>query len=244
MLSNISISSYQDTKSFIHKLNSIEKLLSLVLFIILSLQTNSIYYHIVYFILLLIFILISKVPFRSFLLSLRSVFYLLIFLFLINFILNMDLITNIVNILRIIEIVLFSSLITLTTKDSEMLEGIIFLLKPLKLFKVNINILGQLFSLTLKFIPCIIDCINKIILSLKAKGINFRKKKLLILRTIIIPTFYLTIKKADDLALSLEARKYNMNKHKKVSTNKWRIIDSLIISVLVILIIEVIICDI
>ena len=97
--------------------------------------------------------------------------------------------------------------------------------------------------MTIKFIPCIIDCINKIILTLRSRGVNLKKNKILILRTIIIPTFNLTLKRADDLALSMEVRQYKMNQKKK-KTKKWKFIDYLIIIILIILLTEVVICDI
>lgn len=243
MLNNISLSRYQSTNSFLHKLNPLQKLLSLVLLIIIIFITNNFYIHLEYILLLLILIAISKVPFMEYLYSLRTMLYLFIGVFLINVLLGVKVENNIISLLKIIDTVLASSLITLTTKEKDMINAITYLLYPLKLFKINIFLLAQIFNLTLKFIPCIIDCINKIILTLKARGVNFRKNRLLILKTIIIPTFNLTIQKADDLALSMEARLYNINK-KKLKINRWHLSDTLILLVFITLFIEVIICDI
>lgn len=243
MLNNINLSRYQNTNSFLHKLNPLEKLISLILFVILSVLTNNLYFHLTYLLIINILIIISKVSFKEYIYSLRAMLYLILGIFIINMLLKVELENNIVSILKIIETVFASTVITLTTKENDMINALMYLLYPLKIFKINISFLALIFNMTLKFIPCIIDSINKIILVLKARGINFKKNRILILKTIIIPTFNLTLKRADDLALSMEVRQYSINK-KVGKLKRWRFIDSLIILVLIFLIIEVSICDI
>lgn len=243
MLNNITLSRYQDTNSFLHKLNPLQKLISLILFIILSIITNNLYLHLNYLLIIILLIVISKVSFKEYLYSLRTMLYLILGIFLINILLKVELEDNIISLLKIIETILASTLITLTTKENDTINALIYLLYPLKIFKINIYVLAGIFSMTLKFIPCIIDSINKIILTLKARGVNFKKNRILILKTIIIPTFNLTLKRADDLALSMEVRQYNINK-KITKLKKWKLIDIIIVIILIIQIIEVTICDI
>lgn len=243
MLNNIVLSRYQNTNSFLHKLNALEKIITLCLFIAIILLTNDVIMHIEYVIVLVSLIIISKVSFKEYLYSLRTMLYLFIGIFLINLLLNVSMETNITSLLKILETILVSSLVTLTTKENSMINSLVTLFYPLKIFKINTLLIAQIFNLTLKFIPCIIDCINKIIFSLKARGVNFKKNKLLILRKIILPTFNLTLTKADALALSMEARMYNIN-NKKREITKWHLLDSLIIIYFITLLVEVIICDI
>ncbi len=243
MLNNITLSRYQDTNSFLHKLNPLQKLISLILFIILSMITNNLYLHLNYLLIIILLIVISKISFKEYLYSLRTMLYLILGIFLINILLKVELEDNIISLLKIIETILASTLITLTTKENDTINALIYLLYPLKIFKINIYVLAGIFSMTLKFIPCIIDSINKIILTLKARGVNFKKNRILILKTIIIPTFNLTLKRADDLALSMEVRQYNINK-KITKLKKWKLIDIIIVIILIIQIIEVTICDI
>ena len=243
MLNNITLSRYQDTNSFLHKLNPLQKLISLILFIILSIITNNLYLHLNYLLIIILLIVISKVSFKEYLYSLRTMLYLILGIFLINILLKVELEDNIISLLKIIETILASTLITLTTKENDTINALIYLLYPLKIFKINIYVLAGIFSMTLKFIPCIIDSINKIILTLKARGVNFKKNRILILKTIIIPTFNLTLKRADDLALSMEVRQYNINK-KITKLKKWKLIDIIIVIILIIQIIEVTICGI
>ena len=243
MLNNINLSRYQNTHSFLHKLNPLQKLISLILFIILSILTNNIYMHLMYLLIIILLINISKVSFKEYLYSLRTILYLILGVFLINMLLGINIIDSCICLLKIIETVFAATLVTLTTKENDMINALIHLFYPLKLFKINIFVLSQIFNMTLKFIPCVIDSINKIILTLKSRGVNFNKNRILILRTIIIPTFNLTLKRADDLALSLEIRQYNINKKPK-KLKKWKIIDTIIMVILFTLISEVIICDI
>lgn len=243
MLNNISLSRYQNTDSFLHKLNPLQKLISLILCIVIILITSNLFMHSLYVLISILLIIMSKVFFREYVYSLRTMLYLFIGIFLINVLVGVSIENNIINLLKILEVVIFSTLVTLTTQENDVVNAITKILFPLRLFKINTYSIALIFNMTLKFIPCIIDCINKIILTLRSRGVNFRKNRVLILRTIIIPTFNLTLKRADDLALSMEVRQYKINQKPK-TIKKWKIIDSIIISILIILLIEVIACDI
>lgn len=239
MLNNISLNNYVDRKTFIYKLNTICKLISLFLFLLITLNTENIYIHISYLIYLFFLILISKILIKDYLKSIKHVLYLLIGIFIINIIFQTTFLENAINIFKIIEIVIYTSIITMTTSESEMINGISTILKPLKIFKININKLAFIFTFTIRFIPIIIDQINIILKTLLSRGINTKKNKLIILKSIIIPTFNLSIKKADNLADSMEVRMYDINNEKTNYTyNKWSIKDTLImiiyISILII----------
>lgn len=245
MLNNISLSGYIDRKTFIHKLNAINKLLSLFIFLVITLITISIYIHISYLLYLFLLIVISKIPLREYLKSIRYILYLLIGLFLINLIFKTPLLDNIINILKVIEIVVYTSIITMTTSETEMIKGISTLLKPLKIFKINTFKLAFIFTFTIRFIPVIIDQVNIILKKLLSKGINIKRNKILVLKSIIIPTFNLSIKKADNLSDSMEVRMYDINNNKiNYIHNKWGIKDTIILLFYILILIGVIICDI
>jgi|GEM_PF-7040386 len=229
MLNNIKLNRFVNRKTFIHSLNALDKLLTLFMFAFISLITKSIYIHILLMCFLILLIGLCKISIKEYFKALKYFLYLLIGIFLINLLFNINIIENITSLLKIIELVIYTSIITMTTKENEIMYSIDTLLKPFDIFKKNK--VGLIFSLTLKFIPVVIDQINSIIKNLLSKGINIKKNKMLVLKSIIVPSLKSSIKKADNLAESLEVRLYNAEEFKYNNIyNKWRLRDSIIIT--------------
>lgn len=232
MLNNIEISKYTNTNSYIHKLNTLNKILTLILFLIITMFITNIYIHLVIIIYLFILLLISKIDIKKYLSSLKTTLYFLSAIFFINLLFKMNIITNIVNIFKILEMIIYSSLLTLTTSSSELIMGLNKLLSPLKIFKIKINEISYVLMLALKFIPLIIDQMNIIIKTLLSKGISLKtsKHKILILKSIIIPTINSSLRKADLLADTLILKSYDIDKEKtNARYNEWKLKDTIII---------------
>lgn len=243
MLNSIMISKYTLNDVLFSKLNPICKILSFIFFTIIVLNINNLYLSLLLFLILILLLFINKIPFNEYLKSLKLVLYLLICIFVINLLLNVKIEDNLLNILRIIEIIIYTTIISITTSEKEFLYSFITIFKPLNLFRINTNMLGLVFTIILRFIPIIIDTLNMAIRNVKSKGIDTKKNKILVLKSIILPTFNSTIKKADNLSDAMEIRLYNYN-DKGYNVNYLNIYDIILIIVNVILLIEVIICDI
>ena len=89
-------------------------------------------------------------------------------------------------------------------------------------------------SLALRFIPTIIDQGNKIIKSQASRGIDYYNSnlqgKILAIKSLIIPIFVLSIKKADDLSDAMEVRLYNINdKRNNFRQNRWGLYDTFLV---------------
>lgn len=225
MLNNIQIFRYINTNSIIQKINPLNKLLTLIIFTIISITSNNLIEHILLIIYIFILILLSKVKMNKYLKSMKSLIYLLIPIFIINILCKIDIILSITNIFKIIEIFIYSSLITLSTTTNELLYSLDKLLIPLKILKINTKKIIFILTLSIKFIPIVIEEFNKIIKGLISKGI--KKNKILVLKAIIIPTYSLLIKKADLLADELELKLYNYNI--KIDNYNWNLKDWIIL---------------
>lgn len=238
MLSNIKISRYIKKNSLIDKMNTTSKLISLILFLTISSISYNLYIHTLLLFLTLILIFLSKISLLEYLKSIKYIIYLLVGIFIINVLLKEEMIYIVVNIIRIIELVLYTSIITLTTSESELIYGLNNILKPLNIFKISTNKIAFVLSLSIKFIPLVIDQLNKIVKSLSSKGIEFKKttikNKFLILKSIIIPIINLSLKKADELAESMEVRLYDVNeKRTNYNYNKWTYMDTIVQIILI-----------
>jgi energy-coupling factor transport system permease protein len=92
-------------------------------------------------------------------------------------------------------------------------DGMENLMKPLKAVKFPVHDVAIIMSIALRFIPTLMDEINKIIMAQKARGASFDTGSLIkrakALLPILIPLFVSTFRIADELALALDARCYN-----------------------------------
>lgn len=214
MLNNIELNSYVDTNSIINKLNPIVKIISIIFILFLSILSNNIKAHLLIILLIINLILLSKIDYSYFLKTINNIKYFLIIIFIFNLFFT-NIIDNIVNILRIIELIIYSKLITYTTKTTDINYAITYLCTPLKLFKINPLFISMSITLTIRFIPIVINEINTIIKALKVKGIYFSnniKKNIIILKQIIKPIFKNSILKADKIANTIELKHFDFNK--------------------------------
>lgn len=115
--------------------------------------------------------------------------------------------------LRIIILLLISSVLTLTTKPTELNIGLESLLKPLQVLKFPVSNFAMMISIALRFIPTLINEANKIIKAQASRGVEFKessfKEKINQIISLIVPMFILAYRRASDLADAMEARGYN-----------------------------------
>lgn len=140
------------------------------------------------------------------------------------------LLTSVVVILRIISLIFLSSILTLTTKPTDLNNGLEKLAKPLKLIGVKVSILTMMISIALRFIPTLINEAAKILKAQASRGVDFKegkfKEKINQIISLLIPMFVISYKRAYDLADAMEARGY-IPEGKRTSINllKFRFSD-------------------
>ncbi len=113
---------------------------------------------------------------------------------------------------RFIAIVFVSTILTLSTKPTELNYALEYLFTPLKLIKVPISELSMMISISLRTIPTLLDEAYKIMNAQASRGVDFNegklKEKVMQIVSILVPMFIISIKRSEDLANSMEARGY------------------------------------
>ena len=237
MLNNLTIGKYYPVNSKIHDLNPTFKILATLLFVISVFLTNNLYMHIILFAFLLLIISASNVPLKAYFKTIYSVKWLLLFILLINLVFKVSLTTSIVMVLRIIYILWYTTILTLTTTPMDLTYGLQKTLSPLKKI-IPVNRIAFSLALALRFIPTIFDEAN---IGIDYKYINL-KGKLLAISSLIIPVFNLTLQKADLLSDTLEVRLYDIDSERKYSNyNAVGVFDMLCLISHIIIIILIII---
>lgn len=113
---------------------------------------------------------------------------------------------------RIIELVIVGSLLTYTTSPTELTDALERLFKPLKIFKIDVHVIAMTMTIALRFIPTLIEEIDKIMAAQKSRGADMESGGLIHrakgLVPILIPLFISSFRRANELADAMECRCY------------------------------------
>lgn len=228
MLKDITIGQYLPGESFIHKLDPRTKILISLLFIICLFIVNKFigYTLVIGFLAAVIFI--AKIPFRFIVNGLKPIFLLVVFTAVLNIFMIKGteetliyklgflsiyvegLETAAFMAIRLILLIIGTSLLTLTTSPIELTDGIEKLLRPIG--KEIAHELAMMMTIALRFIPTLTEETDKIMKAQKARGADFetgniiQKAKSLI--PLLVPLFISSFRRADELAMAMEARCY------------------------------------
>jgi len=114
--------------------------------------------------------------------------------------------------IRLIIIVTMSTILTLTTKPTDLNLGLERIMKPFNYIGLNAEELAMIISIALRYIPTLIDEANKIMLAQASRGVDFSegkfKDKVMQIVSLLVPMFIISFKRSDDLANAMEARNF------------------------------------
>lgn len=214
--------------SVIHRLDPRSKLLAMFLFIVIVFWANNIINNLIMTVLTLSVVLLSGIPLRFFINGLKPMVGLILFttLFQLVFtqagqtIIKLGFLTvtdyglqqAATIFMRFVLIIFFSTLLTLTTTPLSLSDAIESLLKPLAVFKFPVHEIGLMLSLSLRFVPTLMDDTTRIMNAQRARGVDFGEgsliQKVKSIIPILIPLFASSFKRADALAIAMESRGY------------------------------------
>ena len=234
MLNNLVLGRYYNSNSKIHSMNPLSKIICTLIFVLMVFICNDIKLMLLLSLLAFLFTEFSKVPRSIYLKTIKSLKFILIFILVIDLIFKVDIIVTIINMLRLVTVVIYTSILTMTTPPTEITYGLEQLLSPLRLIKIPVNKIALSISLAFRFIPTLIDEGNKILKSQASRGVDYYnsnlKDKFTAIMSMIIPMFVITLKRADDLADAMTVRLYNINARRtNFRVNKWNSFDTYMI---------------
>lgn len=140
--------------------------------------------------------------------------------------------TALLVLLRIVNLLTLSGLLTFTTKSTDLNDGIEGIFKPFKFMRKGTSIMAMMISIALRYIPTLINESDKILRAQASRGVDFQdgkfKDKIMQIVSLLIPMFVIAYKKAEDLANAMEARGYIPGEERtKVVEYKYRVSDYL-----------------
>ena len=132
--------------------------------------------------------------------------------------------------MRVFLVIMLSTVLTLTTKPTDLTSAIEWYLYPLTLIKINVSIFAMIISLALRFIPTLFNETNKILKAQSSRGVDFKegtlKQQIGQIVSLLIPMLVISFKRAADLADAMEARGYIPGaKRTKLNIMKFKLSD-------------------
>lgn len=228
MIRDITLGQYYFADSVIHKLDPRVKLVFTILYIVSLYVGSGVWCYVYAAAFLGLVIILSKVPVKFMVKGLRSILFLLVLsacfnLFLVdgNVLVKFWIIRITDNglrtaskmVIRMVFLIMGSSLMTLTTTPNDLTDGLEKGLGFLKVIRVPVHEIGMMMSIALRFIPILIEEVNKIMKAQMARGADFETggliKKAKAMVPLLIPLFISAFRRASDLALAMEARCYH-----------------------------------
>ena len=231
MVKDITIGQYFPGSSFVHRLDPRAKIVITLVFIVALFLCRSFFSLGLLFLSAILTIALSKISFKVIAKSLKMIVVLVVFTGILQIIYNKEgtvlwqpvpqwdfrittggIFSSVFIIVRIISLILFSSLLTYTTSPTALSDAIERLLSPLKLFKVNVNSLAMMMTIALRFIPTLIEEIDIIMSAQKARGADLETGTLVerakALVPVFIPLIVSSFRRAYELAFAMECRCY------------------------------------
>ncbi len=228
MIRDITLGQYYPAKSLIHQLDPRVKLVTTMIYVVSLFVAKGALGYVVATIFLVMVIRMSKVPFGYMTKGLKAIIMLLMITVIFNlFLIDGDIVlwrfgflritdkglkTAVFMAIRLIYLIIGSSVMTLTTTPNDLTDGLEKLLGPLKKIHVPVHEISMMMSIALRFIPILLEETDKIMKAQIARGADFesgnliRKAKAMV--PLLVPLFISAFRRANDLAMAMEARCY------------------------------------
>ncbi|WP_060681355.1 energy-coupling factor transporter transmembrane component T family protein [Virgibacillus halodenitrificans] len=228
MNNSLIIGQYVPGNSLIHRLDPRTKITVIFFFVFIVFFANNVVSYSILTLFAIACIVTSRVPIRFIAKGLTPVWFLIIFTFILHLIVTKEgtvlleilgfkiysggVIQGFAISMRFFLLILVTSLLTLTTTPIEITDAIEEMLHPLKKLKFPVHELALMMSISLRFIPTLMQETEKISKAQASRGVDFKtgpiKERIKAIVPLLIPLFISAFKRAEELAMAMEARGY------------------------------------
>lgn len=227
MIRDVALGQFLPGNSIMHRLDPRVKIILLMSYIVLIFCTFNFYSLAFIAISIIAIILMSGVPVKMYLKSLKVILVIVIITSLLNMfygsgspiwefgflkITLSGIYRAIFVTVRIVCLIIVSSCLTFTTSPTDLTDAIERLMKPLKVFHIKVHEIAMMMTIALRFVPTLLEETDKIMSAQKARGADMESgnlvQKVKSLIPVLIPLFASAFRRAYDLAIAMECRCY------------------------------------
>lgn len=228
MVRDITLGQYFPGKSVIHRLDSRVKVILTFVFIIFIFVASNFEGLLVVAALVAGVLLLSGVPLKLYFKSLKAILFIVVFTSVLNLFygggqvlwswgfmqITSGGISNAIFItVRIVSLILFSSVLTYTTSPTDLTDALERIMKPLKVLHISVHEIAMMMTIALRFVPTLLEETDKIMSAQKARGADMESggltQRVKALIPILIPLFVSAFRRAYELAMAMECRCYH-----------------------------------
>ncbi len=224
---SITLGQYVPGDSIIHRLDPRTKILGTLAYVVILFLIRGYAGYGVMAALTALFALVGRLPIRLILRGLRPILIILVFTVILNMFMtpgeviyqlgpfrvtDAGVVQAALMASRLLLLITTTSMLTLTTAPVDLTEGIEYLLNPFRRLGVPAHELAMMMTIALRFIPTLLDELERIMKAQMARGADFESgnflKRARNMIPLLVPLFISAFRRADDLALAMEARCY------------------------------------
>uniref|UniRef100_UPI0037DD099C energy-coupling factor transporter transmembrane component T family protein n=1 Tax=Methanomethylophilus alvi TaxID=1291540 RepID=UPI0037DD099C len=231
MFKDITVGQYLPGNSVVHRMDPRSKILLTLFIIVFLFMTNSFVGYGLFALLIFGTVVVAKIPMNYILRGLKPLILILVLTFGLHLFMDpgdvlfhigpinatkQGLISGLMMVFRLILLIVTTSIMTLTTSPIDLTDGLERLMRPFQAVGVPAHELAMMMTIALRFIPTLIEETDKIMKAQMARGADFesgniiRRVKSMI--PVLVPLFVSAFRRADELALAMEARCYRGGK--------------------------------
>ena len=248
---------YVDNNSFLTKVDVRIKLFITLLLMVISFFNLNFYVYLGYFLVVLLITLLAKLSLKPILTFFKNTWVLITIILIINLLVSggsvlfsigkvnvylNGIVDTVYIVLRILMILMISSLLTSSSRPSELTYGMEFYLKPLKFTGVDTHEIALMMSIAIRFVPTLLEEADRIMKAQTSRGADFEHGKLVdkmsATTSLIVPLFMSCFEKSVDLSEAMVVRGYGIGKRSEYPRKKNIFLDTVVIIVIVLFIVS------
>jgi energy-coupling factor transport system permease protein len=255
-MNSMIIGKYVPGTSIVHRMDPRSKLIMVFFYVFIVFLGNNVETYAILMAFSFSLILLSRIPLSFIIRGLKPIFWVILFTFLLHLLMTKEgellyrlgwleiyeqgVKQGIFISLRFLSLIIVTTLLTLTTTPIEVTDGVESLLSPLKKFNMPIHELALMMSISLRFIPTLMEETDKIMKAQAARGVDFSssslQERIKAIVSLLVPLFINSFKRAEELATAMEARGYQGGEGRtKFRLLTWKFADTALIVSLVLL---------
>lgn len=231
-MNNFALGKYMPLDSIIHRMDPRAKIGAMLLLMVAIFIPAGYIGYAVIAVLIITAVFLSKLRLNFIWRSVKPMMFMLVFLWIINVLVlrtgyvmftifgfkvySDAIFQTLFIIIRLLLMIIVTTILTATTKPLELTLGIEDLLTPFKVIHVPAHEIAMMISIALRFIPTLIEETNRIIKAQTSRGVDLDegsiKEKLMAILALIVPLFVSAFQRAEELANAMEARGYIPNR--------------------------------
>lgn len=255
-MNNVALGQYMPLDSVVHKMDPRSKIMIMLFLMVAIFIPAGVLGYVIIGIFILLSLYLSKLNIKYALRTMKPMLWMMAFLLVINLLViktgtplisikGFTIYSDAVNqtlyiVVRLMLMIIITTVLTATTKPLDLTLGIEKLLKPFEKIGVPAHIIAMMISIALRFIPTLIEETQRIMNAQASRGVDLEngsiKEKIMAILSLIVPLFVSAFDRADQLANAMEARGYDPSrKRTRYKVLKMQTIDyaSMILSVVV-----------